>query len=117
MGNLVPYCRQEMPSLDRLAGSVDPNTLYVMTISIDDDPVAAASAYYQTEQLTNLYPYGQTADRIGDKFGTGRAVPSAFFIDPQGKVLFRMVGTREWDSAPMMALFSRYINSGAQQAQ
>ena len=98
-------CRQEMPSLDRLSGLVDPDKVLVMGVSVDnDDHLVREFLIERHIFFHNLLDLDmrQSAKHVGI-----RAFPSTFFISPQGRLLKVAEGAREWDTPE----FLKEINS------
>lgn len=95
-------CRQEMPSLERLARSVDPRRMAVVGLSVDDDKRLVQEFVLQ-HHVT--FPIFVDADmRIANRILGIKAFPATFLIAPDGKLVGRISGERDWDSPAMMRL-------------
>lgn len=94
-------CRREMPSLERLAATLDPRRFAVIGVSTDSDRLLAQEFLRQYGiSFTNLLDQnGVAARRLGL-----RVYPDTFIIAPDGTLLRRMTGLHEWDSAAIIAL-------------
>lgn len=92
-------CRSEMPGLDRLSKSLDPNRFAVLGLSMDTDTLLAAEFLVQHGiTFTNfLDQNGKMAHSLGLK-----VYPETFVIAPDRTLVKRMTGVREWDSPAMV---------------
>ena len=92
-----PPCRKEMPSLQRLSGSLDDGRFVVVGLSLDQDNVAVRE-YLHDKGVT----YANFLDREMDiaKHVLGmKAYPDTFLIGPDGRFLGRVVGAIQWDNS------------------
>ena len=95
-----PPCRKELPSLQRLSGSMDDGRYVVIGLSLDQDKVAVRE-YLHDRGVT----YPNFLDRkmeIAKNVLGMKAYPDTFLIDPDGKFLGRVVGAIQWDNPHMM---------------
>lgn len=94
-------CRAELPSLQRLRDQLDPGRYAVIGISIDEDPD------FVREYLRDLgVTYANYLDRtrgLTDGVLGVRSYPQTLFIGPDGRLLQRVVGSREWDHPDAIA--------------
>lgn len=93
-------CRHEMPSLERLAQTLDHNRFSVVGLSVDtDDHVVREFLIEREVGFTNyMDPEMAIANGI---FGV-RAFPSTLVFGPDGRLLEVIEGWREWDTGPMI---------------
>jgi cytochrome c biogenesis protein CcmG/thiol:disulfide interchange protein DsbE len=97
-----PPCREEMPSLDRLAAEHGSDDLVVMTLSLDRGDPAQISAFYEEIGADSLEIYhdpSMSVSRALRVFG----LPTTLLVDYRGKVVAQLVGTAEWDSPAALA--------------
>jgi peroxiredoxin len=90
-----PPCRDEAPSLERLYQRLKPKGLEVLGVTIDDPGALEAVAGFQREFALSfpiLLDSSQTVYR--DYQATG--VPETFVISPEGRLIERVVGPRDW---------------------
>lgn len=86
-------CRQEMPSLERLAQRYRGKPLQVIAISAGDTPEQVEEFLARTPvALTILVSPG----RAVLKAWRVRALPSTFVFDRAGRVRYAFVGERDW---------------------
>lgn len=108
-----PPCRREMPSLERLSRLLDPNRFAVIGMSTDRDERLAEEFLLQNGvTFANFYDRGgQVARELGLQ-----VYPETFLIAPDGTLVKRVPGMREWDSdeivAELEAAYQQY-KSGA----
>lgn len=88
-------CREEMPSLARLAKQLDPNEAIVVTLSVDNDPhlVKEFLIKYQLDLKVLMIPDGQNVEALLDV----ETYPLTFIVSPQGIIEERVEGVRSWD--------------------
>jgi peroxiredoxin len=105
-----PPCVEEMPSLQQLQDRLGAEGLSVVAISVDAAPgtpgpfgepggdVEAFAREFGIEFTILLDPAAGVQRRYNV---TG--LPTTFLIDREGRVVERVLGARDWDSAPMAA--------------
>lgn len=98
-----PPCRREMPSMERMWQKIKGKGIQVFAINVGEDadtifefrgsyPVTFPILMDKTGAIVKKYPV------------TG--LPTTYIINPQGKVVYRAVGSREWDKP---ALFKQLL--------
>lgn len=95
-----PPCRREMPSLERLSRTLDPKRFAVIGLSTDADALLASEFLLQNRiTFANFFDQnGKLAKELGLK-----VYPETFLIGPDGTLVQRVPGLREWDSPEMLA--------------
>jgi thiol-disulfide isomerase/thioredoxin len=87
-----PPCREELPSLTKLAQTFDPNSFEVLTVSVDD-------GWQPIEKfLPPQTPFRVSLDegaRVSRQWGTSK-FPESYLIDRDGKVRLKFIGPRNW---------------------
>lgn len=95
-----PPCRREMPSLEVLYRKWREKPFMVLAINEWDDPDLVFSYMGQL----NVFPtFPILFDRDGEVsqvFGV-KGLPTSFLVDPEGRVIMRAVGGREFDHPDM----------------
>ena len=97
-----PPCREEMPSLDRLAADHGSEDLVVMTLSLDRGEDSLIRAFYDeigADSLDIYHDPSMAVSRAMRVFG----LPTTLLIDHRGKIVAQLVGTAEWDSPEALA--------------
>ncbi|TMA45182.1 MAG: TlpA family protein disulfide reductase [Deltaproteobacteria bacterium] len=100
-----PPCREEMPSLWRLAQSFDPQSFEVVTVSVDDgwEPVEKFLAAPRT-------PYRVALDegaKVSRTYGTTK-YPESYLVDRDGKLRLKFVGPRNWTDPNVATLLQEF---------
>lgn len=96
-----PPCRREMPDLQRLSQTLDPQRFAVLGLSIDQDTLLAQEFLRQHGiTFTNYFDQGGTVMRPLDL----PAYPQTFVIAPDRTLLRRMTGLQAWASPEMVSL-------------
>ena len=100
-----PPCREEMPSLSRLAQSFDPQSFEVVTVSVDDgwEPVEKFLAAPKT-------PYRVALDegaKVSRTYGTTK-FPESYLVDREGKLRLKFVGPRNWMDPNVATLLQEF---------
>ncbi len=93
-------CLKEMPSLDRLQSALD-GKLAVAAVS--EDHGGAVATFVAALGLQKLKIYLDPKSDVGHAFNV-RGLPTSIVIDAKGRVVGRVEGAAEWDSATMMAV-------------
>ena len=95
-----PPCRREMPGLERLSKTLDPKRFAVLGLSTDQDERLAAEFLMQNGiTFTNFFDENA---RLSKEWNL-KVYPETFVIAPDGRLIRRIPGLREWDSPEMMA--------------
>lgn len=87
-------CRREMPGLEKLAASLDPERFAVVGLAIDDSP-ALVREYLRQKGLTfarHIDRGGQATHELMDL----NAVPTTVVLAPDGRVVWSVAGERDW---------------------
>lgn len=93
-------CRHEMPSLDRLANSLDKQSIEVVGLSVDTDDHVVRE--FLIERKVGFKSYMDPDMSItNDVFGV-RVFPSTFVFSARGQLLEVIEGWREWDTREMV---------------
>ncbi|MGO9672752.1 MAG: thiol:disulfide interchange protein TlpA [Methylocella sp.] len=102
-------CRQEMPALDRLEGSLGAPDFTVVAVNIDTARLDRPKAFLKEIGVTNLGFYADsTADIFQTLKGAGDALglPTTVLVDKNGCALGVMAGPAQWDSPDAIALLA-----------
>jgi thiol-disulfide isomerase/thioredoxin len=89
-----PPCRREMPSIEKLASSVDSSKVRFVMLSLDDNfDKARAFVKQQKLSLPIYYPAGN----LPGLFNVN-SIPTTFIFDESGKLAKRIDGGDDYDS-------------------
>ena len=91
-------CRREMPSLSRLASSLDGKKAAILPVSFDRAGLQAVNEFYTEFGIDNLPGIAGEVGNLQDVTGTV-ALPSTFLIDPMGMRRWSVIGEARWDDA------------------
>lgn len=89
-----PPCRREMPSIEKLAKSVDKNKVTFVMLSLDDN-FDKAKAFVKQQQLT--LPVYYPTENLPALFNV-QAIPTTFIFDEGGNLLRRIDGGDDYNS-------------------
>jgi thiol-disulfide isomerase/thioredoxin len=100
-------CRQEMPTLDKLAGAVDPTKFEVVPINVDQRNPDKPRAFLQEIGVKHLdYFYDQSVNVFQDLKASTRVegLPVSVLVGADGCALGVINGPADWASADAAAL-------------
>jgi len=100
-----------MPSLDRLQAKFD-DKLAVAAVSEDRGGAQRVGPFVATLGLHKLKIYLDPQSNVAHAFKV-RGLPTSIVIDAQGRVVGRVEGAAEWDSAAMLAVLKPFLESGS----
>ncbi len=103
-------CLREMPSLDRLQSEFD-GKLTVAAVSEDRAGAKRVGPFVAAMGLKKLTIYLDPKAELGHAFNV-RGLPTSIIIDATGRVVGRVEGAAEWDSAAMIAVLKPLLESG-----
>jgi thiol-disulfide isomerase/thioredoxin len=97
-------CRAEMGSLDRLSRRFGGKQFNVIGVSTDDD-ASAARAFLARSRVT----FDNYLDRnlLLESMLGADTIPLTILIDAHGRVLMKIHGSKEWDSAESLDLIGK----------
>ncbi len=94
-----PPCRDELPSMNRAWKKIKDEGIQMLAIDIGEDEEAISS-------FTKNFPIDFTIllDESSEEISNWsiRGLPTTFVLDPQGHVIYRAVGGREWDNKKIL---------------
>jgi thiol-disulfide isomerase/thioredoxin len=92
-------CRKEMPSLQRLSNKADSKRIIVAGIATDQS-VNAVKEFMMLYKIS--FPiFTDTPSNVANNLGV-RVFPETLLISPDGKIVQRIAGDRDWDSPAML---------------
>lgn len=84
-------CRVVMPHLQELSQEY-PDQLAILAVSLDQNPMQVVPPFAAQLGLTFTMLADTQAMQVAQQWGGVRSIPTAFLIDPEGKVVHRWVG-------------------------
>jgi len=101
-----PPCREEMPSLSRLAESFDAGSFEVLAVSVDEGGWPAVDKFLGGQKVGFRLALDEGA-RISRAWGTSK-YPESYLVDGEGRVRLKFVGPRNWMDPDMATLLERH---------
>jgi len=89
-----PPCRREMPSMERMWQKLKGKGVQVLAIDVGED---ADTIFEFLGAYPVNFPLLMDLDGSVVKKYPVTGLPTSYIIDPEGKVIYRTVGSREWD--------------------
>ncbi len=95
-----PPCREEMPSLEKLAASLEPGSFEIVAVSVDEGWGPVEKFLSPRTALQVALDEGARTSRL---YGTAK-FPESYLVDAQGNLRLKFVGPRQWDDPNMYQL-------------
>jgi peroxiredoxin len=89
-----PPCRFELPSMERMWQVLRKEDVVMLGINVGED---ADTIFTFTSDYPVNFPLLMDRDSSVTKGYKVLGIPTSFIIDPRGRIVYRAVGTREWD--------------------
>ena len=99
-------CRQEMPALNALQGTLGGNTFAVVPVNIDQLRLDKPRAFLREIGATNLSFYADSSADILHAL-KGKGLPTTVLIGKDGCEIGTMAGPAQWDSQEARTLIER----------
>ncbi len=103
-------CVRELPSIDRLAASLDGEEFKVVAISIDRGGKPVARKMLRRLKLKNLDLYLDRENTAVREFGV-RQMPTTYVFDRKGREVGKLEGAAEWDEPEAVSLVRYFIDN------
>jgi peroxiredoxin len=110
-----PPCRTEAPALERLYQELRQEGFEILALSIDEPGARSEVDSFQREfglSFPVLLDPGKEAYQAYQATG----VPETFMVDPQGRMVERFVGPREWDDPRYARAIRRLLSAAPEEA-
>lgn len=112
-----PPCRREMPSLERLRQRLEKQEVVILAVDVGEDIDTIFAFTGQLEPSPN-FPILLDRDSEAMQRWKVKGLPSTFVAAPDGTLVFRAVGGREFDHPQLIDQFLKLtINAGRQANQ
>lgn len=108
-------CQEEMPALDRLQAMLGGPDFEVVALAVDRQGLAAVKDFYKEfglEALAVFVDPSGGAPLALNLFG----IPTTLLIDREGREIGRTLGTAVWDSAEVVAVIRRHLDTARQRS-
>lgn len=94
-----PPCREEMPSIQRAYEALKADGIAVIAINVGED-LGTIEQFLEDEPVDFALPM-DTDSKVAQRYPM-RGLPATFVIDPQGRLAFSAMGSREWDDPRLL---------------
>lgn len=88
-----PPCREELPSMERAYKLLADEPIKIVAINVGED---ADTIFTFTADYEMSYDVLMDSDSKAIKQYPVIGLPTTFVIDPQGRIVYRAVGSRDW---------------------
>ena len=102
-------CLEEMPSLMKLKQAREGTDLRVVNIAEDRSGPEAVKAFLSKHGFDTLDHYVDPDLAVGTALGLN-GMPTTYLIDPRGRIVGRLEGKADWNSAGARALIEWYLS-------
>ncbi|MEZ4330139.1 MAG: TlpA disulfide reductase family protein [Myxococcota bacterium] len=103
-------CEREMPAMQRLYARLPRDRFELVAISIDEEP-EKIDAFVERYALT--FPIlVDPGKKVATTYQT-MGVPESLLVDPEGRIVERYVGPREWDAPEYVGRIEALVEAGA----
>ncbi|TNG00062.1 MAG: TlpA family protein disulfide reductase [Gammaproteobacteria bacterium] len=94
-----PPCREEMPAMQRAWEKLRTENIALLAMDVgeDEDTIFTFTADYAVE-----FPLLMDIDSSIIQQWPVLGLPTTFVIDPEGRIVYRAVGGREWDDPVLL---------------
>jgi thiol-disulfide isomerase/thioredoxin len=99
-------CRQEMPALARLHEAYRQHGLVILTVNFKETE-SQVRAFVRELQLDLVIALDRDG-RASQRFRV-QGLPVSLLIDRDGRILWKAIGAREWDSPEMRSYLDRVV--------
>lgn len=101
-------CREEMPSMERLYQKFKSKKNFAMlAASIDRGGEKAVKRFMEDNNFTFTILLDEDSE-VAAEYGV-MGIPATYLIDPEGFIINRATGAREWDSKESIEFFDKLL--------
>lgn len=104
----VPWCREELPTLDGVQAMLGGSDFEVVAVSVDRNGAEVVPPFFEELHLSHLEVYLDPTSRLQGALGI-IGIPTTVIYDRHGSEIGRAFGSREWDSPTVVSLIRRFI--------
>jgi thiol-disulfide isomerase/thioredoxin len=102
-----PPCREEMPSMESLYNRYKDSGLEIVAVNIMES-ADLVNSFFEEYALTFPAPLDSTG-QVSRTYGV-QAIPTSFIIDREGLIAARLVGSIDWDTPQIHAVFESLLS-------
>lgn len=96
-----PPCRAEMPSMQRAWEQVKDEDILIVAVNVGE---SADTITQFNEHVKMEFPLPMDLDSRVTQRWPMNGLPTTFVVDPQGRLVYRAQGEREWDDPALLDL-------------
>jgi thiol-disulfide isomerase/thioredoxin len=100
-------CREEMPSMDRLRGSLAGQPFEILAVNLAE-PLSRVERFL--EKMPLGFPVLRDSDEAAAKAWRARVLPASYLVGKDGKVRWVVVGELDWTSAAARARITELLD-------
>ena len=101
-------CREELPTLEAMARHMADSGVILVAVAIDEEGDAARVRRYAQDLRVTFPVYLAREGTISERYWSW-GVPVTYLINPQGRLVARALGPRDWASVSMQTLISQFV--------
>ncbi|TDY02822.1 TlpA family protein disulfide reductase [Thiohalophilus thiocyanatoxydans] len=102
-----PPCREEMPSMERAWKQLQEEDIAMLAINVGED---ADTIFTFTADYPVSFPLPMDQDSTVINEWPIQGLPTTFVLDKQGRIVYRVVGGREWDDPELIDMLIELQN-------
>jgi thiol-disulfide isomerase/thioredoxin len=99
-------CRQEMPAMDRLYREFETRGLVVLAVNFAESKTEM-QAFLNTVPVS--FPIALDPAGAGPSTFGARGLPVTCLVDREGRIVWKAIGPRDWDSPASRAYFDKLL--------
>ena len=99
-------CRAEMPSMQRLWEEFKEEDFVILAINIQEESKLVSS--FVNERGLSFPVLLDEKGKVARSYGI-RGIPTTFFLNPEGEIIGKAVGARDWDSEESFELIRELL--------
>ena len=99
-------CRAEMPSMQRLWEEFKEEDFVILAINIQEESKLVSS--FMNERGFSFPVLLDEKGKVARSYGI-RGIPTTFFLNPDGEIMGKAVGARDWDSEESFELIRELL--------
>ncbi|MBF0429583.1 MAG: TlpA family protein disulfide reductase [Magnetococcales bacterium] len=104
-----PPCLKEMPSMERLWKEMGEKGFVILALNVGESADAVANFAFQHD-LTFPLLLDQNEKTVRDWLVRG--LPTSYVVDTQGRIVYQVIGEREWDDPNLKKAILDLIEEG-----